>query len=196
MKAIVCDESIVSFLRSADPKLQRVFDEVDREAFEISDKSPYCALVGAVIGQKIRFAKARELRGKIYRKLGGTLFGPQHTKKLSNAELGRLGLEVRQIEILRRVECWCLEHPAWSTNEGLEQMRCNVRGVGPWTIQVIKLSALTDLDVFPTNDVFVNQRIKKLYGLPTRPTKRKVLEIAAKWSPYRSVVCWWLWRWF
>lgn len=196
MRSVLTSQETLKYLVAADPKLQRLFDEVDPAGFEMSSKSVYCALVGAVVGQKIRFTKARQLRGKIYAKLGGTDFGPEATAAVPDKEWRELGLETRQLDILRRVETWCTEHPEWcDTNEGLAQLQKSVHGIGPWTIQVVKLTALTDLDIFPENDVFLNERLKRLYELDSRPSGYEIKRLTEKWKPYRSIVCWWLWRW-
>lgn len=195
MRATLTDPVVVDYLLRADPKLKRLFDEVDPANFELSPKSVYCALVGAVLGQKIRFSKARALRGKVYELMGGTVFEPIDTAALPNEHFRALGMDARQLEIMRKVEAWCLTHEGWDTNEGLAKMQQCVKGIGPWTVQVVKLTALTDLDIFPTNDVFINERLKRLYDLPKRPSGYEIQKLAEPWTPYRSVVCWWLWRW-
>ncbi|GAH68368.1 unnamed protein product, partial [marine sediment metagenome] len=129
----------------------------------------------------------------LYTKLG-VKFTCVDSSKLSDIEWNQLGLDQRQIDIIHRVEEYCSGCPEWF--DDLEQLRTAVKGIGPWTIQVVQLMSLTNLDIFPTNDVFINERIRRLYGLGERPTKSQVEKISAVWSPYRSIVCWWLWRWF
>jgi 3-methyladenine DNA glycosylase/8-oxoguanine DNA glycosylase len=47
------------------------------------------------------------------------------------------------------------------------------------------------LDLFPMNDKFLQVRMKRLYG-----ANCNISDISARWEPYRSVVTWYLWRWF
>lgn len=197
MRAILTNQTTIDELLHADPCLKKLFDDVDQNLFDLPPKSPYSALIGAIVGQKIRFTQARDIRSKLYKTLGSVEFQPADTQSLTNDQLTHIiGLDERQIQILRRVEKWCLDHNDWATPDGLAQMQRQINGIGPWTIQVVKLTMLSDLDIFPTNDVFINERLKRLYNLPKRPTPAQVQEMAEKWAPYRSIVCWWLWRWF
>lgn len=195
MRAILTNQTILDELIRNDAQLQILFDAVDPNLFDLPTKSPYSALIGAIVGQKIRFTQAREIRSRLYKTLGSVEFQPGDTQSLTNDQLTTvIGLDERQIQILRRVEKWCLDHTDWP-NE-LDQMQHQINGIGPWTIQVVKLTMLSDLDIFPTNDVFINERLKRLYKLPNRPSPAQVQEMSEKWAPYRSIVCWWLWRWF
>lgn len=72
-----------------------------------------------------------------------------------------------------------------------------VKGIGEWTIQTVKLSMLESLDIFPEKDYFIRKRLQILYpdkfsSIPT-PVQARIL--AQSWAPYRSIVTWYLWRW-
>ena len=68
-----------------------------------------------------------------------------------------------------------------------------IRGIGVWTVDMFLMSCLKKLDVFSENDAGLVRAISKLYKLPT-VCKDDIKFIASKWSPYRSVACWFLWR--
>ena len=55
---------------------------------------------------------------------------------------------------------------------------------------------IADWDVFPCGDLFIRQRLKKIYKLDKVPTISETRKISEKYKPYRSVVAWYLWRWF
>lgn len=68
-----------------------------------------------------------------------------------------------------------------------------IRGIGVWTVDMFLMSCLKRLDVFSEHDAGLVRAISKLYKLPT-VCKDDIKSIASKWSPYRSVACWFLWR--
>jgi DNA-3-methyladenine glycosylase II len=54
--------------------------------------------------------------------------------------------------------------------------------------------ALRRTDIFSPGDVGLRRGIMKLYGMQDKPTETDMLVIAEKWSPYRTVASWYLWR--
>ncbi len=69
-----------------------------------------------------------------------------------------------------------------------------VRGIGNWTAQMFLIFRLGRLDVMPLNDVGIQEGIRRLDGLTSRPTPREVSERAAPWRPLASVASWALWQ--
>lgn len=180
-------ESLKIHIASRDPKLKIVFDDVDASGFKLHEiiKKPYPALIGAIIGQKIRYTQARKYRSKLYEVLG-TDFTPEQVVDLDLTWLGN-----PHSMIIKNVTQYILENGVdLSTESGIRSLE-NVKGVGQWTVNTTLLTCLMNWDIFPENDKFLQARIKKLYG-----SSKNLSEITMKWSPYRSIVTWYLWRWF
>jgi 3-methyladenine DNA glycosylase/8-oxoguanine DNA glycosylase len=69
-----------------------------------------------------------------------------------------------------------------------------VKGIGRWTAQMFLMFRLGRPDVLPDLDLGIQKGIQKAYRLRKLPTPKRVLEIGAKWAPYRTVASWYLWR--
>ena len=69
-----------------------------------------------------------------------------------------------------------------------------VRGVGPWTAQMVMLFDLGRPDVWPTGDLGVQRGVQRLEGLDALPTPAHMEARAEPWRPWRSVAAWYLWR--
>lgn len=69
-----------------------------------------------------------------------------------------------------------------------------VRGIGPWTVEMLLLFRLGRLDVLPVTDFGVRKGFQLLYGLDEMPTPRELAEHGERWRPFRSVASWYLWR--
>lgn len=67
-------------------------------------------------------------------------------------------------------------------------------GVGQWTAEMFLIFALGRLDVFSMGDVGLRRSVNQLYNGGRKLSDRRTDELAARWSPYRSVACWYLWR--
>jgi AraC family transcriptional regulator of adaptative response / DNA-3-methyladenine glycosylase II len=63
-------------------------------------------------------------------------------------------------------------------------------GVGPWTVHYVDLRCRADQDVFLPGDLAVRRALNRLAQLST---PRAVTDLAARWSPYRSVALMHLW---
>lgn len=68
-----------------------------------------------------------------------------------------------------------------------------VRGIGPWTVEMLLIFRLGRLDVWPTTDYGVRKGFAKIYG-GDLPAPKMLATRGAAWSPYRSVVAWYMWR--
>jgi DNA-3-methyladenine glycosylase II len=71
-----------------------------------------------------------------------------------------------------------------------------VRGVGPWTAEMLLIFGLGRLDVLPLADLGLRVGVQRVYGLEAPPAKPALVEMAEPWRPYRSVATWFMWRSF
>lgn len=194
---------VKQYLVAKDPVLATVFTTVDASGFALHTvvKDPYTALVGAIIGQKISYQRAKSLRGQLYARYGtaikdcstqsdcvtlGTVINPT---TLSQADLSFLGTIPAQI--ITNVTHFILTNKVnLSTEEGIRSLTA-VAGIGSWTVETTLLTCLKNWDLFPLNDKFLQTRMQRLYGKGC-----DMAVISANWAPYRSIVTWYLWRWF
>ena len=85
------------------------------------------------------------------------------------------------------------EFAAMSDDE-LRACLCELRGVGPWSANMLLLFSYLRPDVFPIKDIGVIRAMERLYDLPRNVDREQLVEIAAIWRPFRSVATWYLWR--
>ena len=69
-----------------------------------------------------------------------------------------------------------------------------VRGVGPWTVEMLLMFTLGRPDVLPVTDYGVRKGFALTYGLSELPTPRELLKHGEKWRPHRTTAAWYLWR--
>jgi DNA-3-methyladenine glycosylase II len=80
-----------------------------------------------------------------------------------------------------------------SDAEILERLT-TVRGVGPWTVEMLLMFTLGRPDVLPVTDYGVRCGFARVYGLAELPSPAELLAHGERWRPYRSVASWYLWR--
>ncbi len=84
------------------------------------------------------------------------------------------------------------------SNEELIKYLSQIKGVGQWTVEMILMFTLGREDIFALDDLGIQNSIKKLYkleALDKKALKEKMLQISAKWKPYRTYACRYLWGW-
>ena len=69
-----------------------------------------------------------------------------------------------------------------------------VKGIGRWTAQMFLMFAMGRLDVFPVDDLGIQNAMKKNYNLPDEVTKSELHKIATIWQPYETVASWYCWQ--
>ncbi len=83
-------------------------------------------------------------------------------------------------------------------NEALIKYLTQIKGVGQWTVEMILMFTLGREDILALDDLGIQQSMIKLYRIEAATKKElreKMLKHAAKWSPYRTYACRYLWGW-
>ena len=79
-------------------------------------------------------------------------------------------------------------------DEAVINQLTQVKGIGVWTAHMFLMFGLRRPNVLPVGDLGIQNAVHRLYRLTERPKAAQLEEIAARWSPWRSVACWYLWR--
>jgi DNA-3-methyladenine glycosylase II len=80
-----------------------------------------------------------------------------------------------------------------SDQEILERL-VQVRGIGPWTVEMLLMFRLGRPDVLPVSDLGVRKGFMLTYKTADLPGPEEMLRRGERWRPYRSVASWYLWR--
>lgn len=83
-------------------------------------------------------------------------------------------------------------------NEMVIDYLTQIKGVGQWTVEMILMFTLGREDILALDDLGIQQSMIKLYRIKAnnkKELKEKMLKHAAKWSPYRTYACRYLWGW-
>lgn len=82
--------------------------------------------------------------------------------------------------------------PVMSDND-VRQLLLKIKGIGPWTTEMILMFTLRRPDIFSPGDVGLQNAICKFYGVK-RGNIKKMIKISLQWSPHRTLACRYLWR--
>lgn len=182
-------------LHSVDSKLSEVVSRYENPPLR-SKKRPFETLCNAIVGQQISAAAAAAIWGRATQVV--TTWAPNCVKKCSFADLRATGLSNRKVEYLLGIaDVWdALPHETFKTldDDALRRELCRLRGVGPWSANMLLLFSYLRADVFPIKDIGVIRAMERLYELPRNVDTEVLIGIAETWRPYRSAATWYLWR--
>lgn len=81
-----------------------------------------------------------------------------------------------------------------ASNEEIAAALTQVKGVGPWSVDMFLIFALNRPDVLPVGDLGIRKGMQGYFrkrSLPEAPAMRRMAE---PWRPYRTVASWYMWR--
>jgi DNA-3-methyladenine glycosylase II len=129
---------------------------------------------------------------------------PQQVLDTPAATLRSIGLSNAKVGYVHNVAAFCMEHKITDKkllamgNEEIIDLLVQIKGIGQWSVEMLLMFTLGREDVFAADDLGIQQAMIKLYKLNPankKELKQKMLQISAKWSPYRTYACLHLWRW-
>lgn len=154
-----------------------------------------CALV---IEQQISVAAANSIKNKIFnlmQNITSKEFINLNEKVLRNAGLSRPKINylkgIAENEVCKKFDFNKIQ--LMSDDEARDYL-CGLKGIGEWTADCYLMACLGRQDIWPLADIGLQEGVKKLMNLKQRPDQNKMLHLAKKWRPYRSVAANLLWN--
>jgi DNA-3-methyladenine glycosylase II len=188
-------------LRRADRVLGRLIAQVGRCEYRLrTDGAHFDHLVRAIVYQQLAGKAAATIHGRVQALYGGRPPTPAELAGTRPARLRRAGLSRQKLgylkDLARHVARGRLALDALDglPDEAVIEALTAIRGVGVWTAQMFLMFRLGRLDVLPVLDLGIQKGMQRTYALRRMPKPAEMERIAAGWSPYRSVACWYLWR--
>jgi len=158
----------------------------------------YLDLVEAIINQQLSLASAASIFNR-FKTLFKSSITPENTLKLKKEQLRSIGLSSSKVNYIQNVaksfvsgEIVQSELIKMSDSEVITQLT-NIKGVGPWSANMILMFSLNRPDVFPVGDLGIRNAMSQLYKLD-RENRLKMIEISQNWSPYRTLASRYLWK--
>jgi len=163
----------------------------------------YAELVESIIYQQLSIKAAATIHKRFLGLFPEGYPNPEALVKLDTESLRGVGLSYQKANYVRNVAEFFLAENLigynWDNHEDEEILKrlTQIKGVGRWTVEMILMFTLKREDVFPMDDLGVQNSMIKLYGLTEtgKALRQRMVEIADTWRPYRSWACVYLWRW-
>lgn len=166
------------------------------------NRSPFQALVQAVTHQQLNGTAAATILGRVKKLYPGRRFpSPRDILDTPDRKLRKAGLSRAKTAAIKDIAAKTLNGhvPGKAAiskmrEEEIMERLIEVRGVGPWTVEMLLIFTLGRQDVFPVTDYGVRKGFQKVFGRRTLPSAKEMLAHGERWRPHRTVAAWYLWR--
>ena len=154
-------------------------------------------LIKSVVGQQISVQAADATWRRMVELLGEV--SPDKINESDVMGLRGCGLSLRKAEyILGIAKMWedGFLDVDWQSLEESEVIGrlLPIRGVGPWTVDMVMIFSLGFRDVLPVGDIGLLRAVENNYSNGKKLQLEEVKRIAEPWRPFRTVATWYLWR--
>ena len=191
----------LAHLRRTDPRIAQVIERVGPCSFTPrADGTHFDALMRAIVYQQLSgkaaasiLARVLALYGDRYPTAAELLSTPE--ERLRGAGLSRQKMSYLQ-DLARHAESGALplERLHELSDADIIAALTAVKGIGRWSAQMFLMFRLGRPDVLPDIDLGVRKGLQRAYRMRKLPPPKRVQEIGARWSPYSTYACWYLWR--
>jgi DNA-3-methyladenine glycosylase II len=160
----------------------------------------YGALLRSIVGQQLSSKAARTIFERLIGVFGDRTPSPRELLETDPERLRGAGLSRAKVAFLRDLAEHVedgeldLEHLAELPDDEVLTQLTQVKGLGPWTVDMFLIFHLGRPDVLPVGDLGIRRAAQLAYGLAELPDAAELERIAEPWRPWRSLACLYLWR--
>ena len=167
------------------------------------NKNLYQSLIRAIVSQQLSVKAAATIYERFLNLFPGKDPAAEIVLRLDDEQLRNCGLSYQKAGYLKNIAQFSITNGLdyrklyRKSDEELITHLTQIKGVGKWTVEMILMFSLNRPDVFPVDDLGIQNAMKKLYQLNGKGKElhQQMHEIAKQWQPYRTIACRHLWRW-
>lgn len=200
---MMTDEEILKkakkHLAKVDPVMARLREKIELSVYS-GEREIFPDIVEIILGQQLSEKAADTIISRFKSKFKSKTFpSPQEIWDMSDERIRECGTSWAKIKYIKNVSRAFLDGTLEAkrirvmADDKVRESLLAIKGIGPWTVEMVLLFTLRRRDIFSPGDVGLQRAMERLYKVKRGDT-RKMMEISSRWSPYRSVACRYLWR--
>ena len=181
---------------SKDKKLNTLINEFEKPVFYKSTNY-YDDLCKSIIYQQLSGKVAKIIYHRFLNLFPNKVPNFKKTLDLKFEELKKIGLSKQKITYIDNLAKYFYNKKNIDfvnySDESLRKELIKIKGIGPWTIDMFLMFTMHRTDILPVGDLGIKKAFQILYKLKELPSKELMIEMSAKWKPYRTIACCYLW---
>lgn len=185
-----------------DPVLYEAIIELDSEIKPELDIDIYVSLLNSIVSQQLSVKVVRIIWRRFTDLFRDGYPDANQLLSLDHQVLRKAGLSNNKANYLKNVAEFKLtnnmsfDYLQGFSDEEVIHYLCQIKGVGKWTVQMILMFPMDRPNVFPIDDLGIQNTMRDLYQieLEKKELRRKLLEISEMWHPYKSLATKYIWE--
>lgn len=159
----------------------------------------FAEIVDSIISQQLSGKAAKVIYSRFETLFPGKKVDPKFTLTIEDNKIRAVGASWAKVKYIKDLAQKTLDGTldlkslAKMSDGEVSEHLIQVKGIGPWTAQMILMFSLERLDILPLNDLGIQKAFFKEYGVRMGNFK-KMIKIAENWKPYRTIACRYLWK--
>lgn len=161
----------------------------------------YISLLASIVSQQLSTKAAATIYDRFLNLFENRYPAPSMLLQTSTEVLRSVGLSNQKASYVRNIAEYfsdkSVDNKSWKkfSDEEIISELTSIKGVGIWTVQMVLMFTLDREDVFPINDLIIRNSVIKYYKITEsgKDQIKKIEKITKRWSPYRSIACYYLW---
>jgi DNA-3-methyladenine glycosylase II len=194
-------KEILSYLEK-DRTLHKAIQEIDHEVRPEFDIDVYFSLLRSIVSQQLSTKVVRVIWRRFTDLFVNGYPNPEILLTTDHEVLRGIGLSNNKVRYVKNVAEFSLlndmsfEFLQQQTDKEIIDYLTQIKGVGKWTVQMILMFPMDRPNVFPIDDLGIQNTMKKMYqiNLENKELKQKLNEIADNWHPYKTLACKYIWK--
>ena len=188
----------IRHITGVDPKLGAIIKDIGVVEIPRRRRTAFDGLIRIILGQQLSGASAASIYRRVKAACGKEGLTADRLDRLSDKQIKAAGVSTPKLRTMRNIVrsiedgSLNLRRIAHLDDERAFEELTAVKGIGAWTANIYLMFVLGRPDVFPSTDLGIVTTMRRVYGI--RGTDKQLNRIAARWRPYRSVACWYLWQ--
>lgn len=195
-------KAAVEYLSRKCPSLAAFIDRFGPLTLKL-DRDPdlFPAIASSIVYQQLSGKAAATIHGRFCALFESQVPDAAGTERISIPQLRSVGLSQNKALAIQDLARKTLDGSLapldrihqMSDEEVIENL-VQVRGIGPWTAQMLLIFTLGRPDVMPATDLGIQKGVQTIYRMRKLPNPEQVLRRTRHLAPYRSVASWYFWR--
>ena len=179
----------IEHLLKVEPSFKKIIPKHEINFFQ--RPKGFAGIISLVIEQQVSVQAAEAIKNKVKAlmiNLSADRIIELSTDKLRDAGLSRPKISyLKGIAMEERNGKLNYSEVENMTDEDAREYLCQFKGIGKWTADCYLMASLGRPDIWPENDIGLQEGVRRLKDLKKRPTVEDMTSIARKWRPFRSV---------
>ncbi|MFQ1700885.1 DNA-3-methyladenine glycosylase family protein [Loktanella agnita] len=194
IKGADCIAEGVDWLCAHEPRFAVAMDGLPALPLRLKPDG-FAELLSAIVSQQVSVASAAAIWDRLAE---AGMVTPKAVALATADDLRALGLSRPKVRYAHALAGAEIDYIALrdAPTAGVIDTLTAVPGIGAWTAEIYAMFSLGRADVFAPGDLALQEAARLIFDLPERPKERALRNMAADWSPWRSVAARIMWAYY